>query len=121
MVTSTCPLCSKGFSASTVRNRFQAGHKFWPAQAFIAWQRFDRHSAKPSKRTASDSRCSQSARCTPDSYSVAEPVQQTIRVAEESSTPVWDVVGLGQPMVDFSASVEDDLLVRLGIVKGSRR
>ena len=47
--------------------------------------------------------------------------EQPLRTSEEAVTPSWDVVGLGQPMVDFSASVDDDLLVRLGIVKGSRR
>ena len=36
-------------------------------------------------------------------------------------TPAWDVVGLGQAMVDLSATVDDDFLVRLGVVKGSRR
>lgn len=36
-------------------------------------------------------------------------------------TPAWDVVGLGQAMVDLSATVNDDFLVRLGVVKGSRR
>jgi len=33
----------------------------------------------------------------------------------------WDVVGLGQAMVDFSASVSDDFLDRLSVEKGSRR
>lgn len=33
----------------------------------------------------------------------------------------WDVVGLGQAMVDFSASVSDDFLNRLSVDKGSRR
>lgn len=36
-------------------------------------------------------------------------------------TPAWDVVGLGQAMVDLSATVDDDFLVRLGVIKGSRR
>ena len=51
----------------------------------------------------------------------SETAQQPLRTGEEAVAPFWDVVGLGQPMVDFSASVDDDLLVRLGIVKGSRR
>jgi len=33
----------------------------------------------------------------------------------------WDVVGLGQAMVDFSASVSDEFLDRLSQEKGSRR
>ena len=52
---------------------------------------------------------------------LTETAEQPLRTVEEAGTPIWDVVGLGQPMVDFSASVDDDLLVRLGIVKGSRR
>ena len=36
-------------------------------------------------------------------------------------TAGWDVVGLGQAMVDFSAAVSDDFLEELGVEKGSRR
>ncbi|KAK9840254.1 hypothetical protein WJX74_006291 [Apatococcus lobatus] len=37
------------------------------------------------------------------------------------SQDVWDVVGLGQGMVDFSAQVDDALLERLEVEKGARR
>ncbi|KAG1354282.1 putative sugar kinase slr0537 [Cocos nucifera] len=33
----------------------------------------------------------------------------------------WDVLGLGQAMVDFSGMVDDELLKRLGIEKGTRK
>ena len=33
----------------------------------------------------------------------------------------WDVLGLGQAMVDFSASVPDERLDQLGVPKGGRR
>ncbi|XP_030532849.1 uncharacterized sugar kinase slr0537 [Rhodamnia argentea] len=33
----------------------------------------------------------------------------------------WDVLGLGQAMVDFSGMVDDDFLERLGLVKGTRK
>lgn len=33
----------------------------------------------------------------------------------------WDILGLGQAMVDFSAAVDDDFLVDLGLKKGGRR
>ncbi len=36
-------------------------------------------------------------------------------------TAGWDVVGLGQAMVDFSAAVSDEFLEGLGVEKGSRR
>lgn len=38
-----------------------------------------------------------------------------------NSQEVWDVVGLGQGMVDFSAQVDDALLERLQVEKGARR
>ncbi|XP_059625100.1 uncharacterized protein LOC132268284 [Cornus florida] len=33
----------------------------------------------------------------------------------------WDVLGLGQAMVDFSGMVDDEFLERLGIAKGTRK
>ncbi|KVI04429.1 uncharacterized protein LOC112525901 [Cynara cardunculus var. scolymus] len=33
----------------------------------------------------------------------------------------WDVLGLGQAMVDFSGIVNDDFLMRLGLEKGTRK
>ena len=37
------------------------------------------------------------------------------------SVPVWDVLGLGQAMVDFSAAVDDAFLEQLGVEKGGRK
>lgn len=37
------------------------------------------------------------------------------------SNPAWDVLGLGQAMVDFQAAVNDDFLEEIGIAKGGRR
>ena len=34
---------------------------------------------------------------------------------------MWDIVGLGQAMVDFAAAVDDSFLDGLGMEKGSRR
>ncbi len=45
------------------------------------------------------------------------PSLQSATQSEET----WDVVGLGQGMVDFSAQVDDALLQRLGVEKGARR
>lgn len=39
----------------------------------------------------------------------------------QSEPPLWDVVGLGQAMVDISAAVDDDFVARAGIKKGARR
>ncbi|MFS8023596.1 putative ribokinase [Helianthus anomalus] len=33
----------------------------------------------------------------------------------------WDVLGLGQAMVDFSGTVDDEFLMRLGLEKGTRK
>lgn len=49
--------------------------------------------------------------------SEAEPdVTQEIAVPER-----WDVLGLGQAMVDFSGMVEDEFLEKLGLQKGVRK
>ena len=50
---------------------------------------------------------------------VAQPQRHNGRCAAPS--PSWDVVGLGQAMVDLSATVEDEFLLQLGVEKGSRR
>jgi len=120
MVVSACPLCNKCVSTRTLSHEFGNRKRFRP-QAFVALPKPDRRSAKGSRHTGDHSLCVQSANCDSDRDSTAEGAQQPLRDLEEGSTPAWDVVGLGQPMVDFSASVEDGLLVRLGIVKGSRR
>ena len=38
-----------------------------------------------------------------------------------SDSKGWDILGLGQAMVDFSAAVEDNFLEDLGLEKGGRR
>ena len=38
-----------------------------------------------------------------------------------SSIPTWDVVGLGQAMVDYTAAVDDQFLSQVGVAKGCRR
>ncbi|CAM8976542.1 unnamed protein product [Rhodiola kirilowii] len=41
---------------------------------------------------------------------------------DKASVPErWDVVGLGQAMVDFSGMVDDEFLERLGLEKGTRK
>ncbi|XP_010240880.1 PREDICTED: uncharacterized protein LOC104585632 [Nelumbo nucifera] len=40
---------------------------------------------------------------------------------EEETPERWDVLGLGQAMVDFSGMVDDEFLERLGIEKGTRK
>uniref|UniRef100_A0A7N0TBX9 Carbohydrate kinase PfkB domain-containing protein n=1 Tax=Kalanchoe fedtschenkoi TaxID=63787 RepID=A0A7N0TBX9_KALFE len=42
-------------------------------------------------------------------------------VERESVPDRWDVVGLGQAMVDFSGTVDDEFLARLGLEKGTRK
>jgi len=37
------------------------------------------------------------------------------------NNPAWDVLGLGQAMVDFQAAVDDEFLAGIGIEKGGRR
>lgn len=39
----------------------------------------------------------------------------------QQEPPLWDVVGLGQAMVDISAAVDDEFVARAGIAKGERR
>ena len=41
--------------------------------------------------------------------------------APPSGPERWDVLGLGQAMVDFSGMVDDEFLHRLGIQKGTRK
>lgn len=35
--------------------------------------------------------------------------------------PQWDVLGIGQAMVDFAAAVDDAVLQSLGVEKGGRK
>lgn len=121
MVVSACPLCKKALSVTTFRKESQAGSRHTPTPALFPSQQTDQRRVKCSKQPFQRSSHTLSARCSYSCHADTEAVQQPVTGVEAGSTPRWDVIGLGQPMVDFSASVEDDLLVRLGIVKGSRR
>nr|GMC68230.1 Carbohydrate/puine kinase, PfkB, conserved site protein [Ipomoea batatas] len=54
-------------------------------------------------------------------------VHDDVDEEEDSSSPTsvlakrWDVLGLGQAMVDFSGMVDDDFLEKLGLEKGTRK
>ncbi|CAA7406644.1 unnamed protein product [Spirodela intermedia] len=51
-----------------------------------------------------------------------EEAQEDDEALESSFSPErWDVLGLGQAMVDFSGMVDDGFLQRLGIEKGTRK
>ncbi|KAA6425375.1 MAG: putative sugar kinase [Trebouxia sp. A1-2] len=121
MVVSACPFCNKSVFTRALSHETGNRKRYRPRPAFVALPKSDRQNTKGSRHTGDHSPCVQSANFDADRDNTAEGAQQPLRGPEEASTPAWDVVGLGQPMVDFSASVEDDLLVRLGIVKGSRR
>ncbi|KAK3153362.1 hypothetical protein QOZ80_2BG0171330 [Eleusine coracana subsp. coracana] len=48
--------------------------------------------------------------------------KDAVELAAASAGPErWDVLGLGQAMVDFSGMVDDEFLERLGIEKGTRK
>ena len=52
---------------------------------------------------------------------VAQPSLDGPSTSAPHEPPVWDIVGLGQAMVDFAAAVDDSFLDGLGMEKGSRR
>jgi sugar/nucleoside kinase (ribokinase family) len=47
--------------------------------------------------------------------------EQPYGIPDKEVPERWDVVGLGQAMVDFSGTVGDDFLEELGLVKGTRK
>ncbi|CAM6087622.1 unnamed protein product [Calypogeia fissa] len=49
-----------------------------------------------------------------------QEVPQSYGIAPSSMPNRWDVIGLGQAMVDFSAIVSDEFIQNLGLVKGTR-
>eukprot|EP00897_Mesotaenium_endlicherianum_P010966 jgi/Mesen1/9899/ME000070S09183 len=49
------------------------------------------------------------------------PFEQTYDLHEKRLVDKWDVVGLGQAMVDFSGVVDDALIASLALEKGSRK
>ena len=115
MAAAACPLCRKAGPAGPVSSHLARRSTALVARCTAAWTRTRRHEHSRAANTPMlPQRCA--SRVTD-----AGTAQQPLRTQVEAVTPLWDVVGLGQPMVDFSATVDDDLLVRLGIVKGSRR
>ena len=112
-----CLLCRKAVLASAASTQIAK-----PPQTFTpVWRPHARHTHRHSNSNCVQNQVWQASACLASRLCVAETAEQPLRTVEETGAPIWDVVGLGQPMVDFSASVDDDLLVRLGIVKGSRR
>lgn len=115
MAAAACPLCKKAGPAGPVSSHLARPSTPLVARCTAAWVRTRRNDLSCTAHASRLSNCSAS-RVTDDGTA-----QQPLRTEVEAVTPFWDVVGLGQPMVDFSATVNDDLLVRLGIIKGSRR
>ncbi|CAM6042834.1 unnamed protein product, partial [Sphagnum compactum] len=55
------------------------------------------------------------------SADLPQTAEQPYGIPERRIPDCWDVVGLGQAMVDFSGTVGDDFLEQLGLVKGIRK
>ncbi|XP_057828476.1 uncharacterized protein LOC131039695 isoform X2 [Cryptomeria japonica] len=74
----------------------------------------------PNKRWKATDRQFQRAYC---SWSAQESEDEPLASHEQVVVPPerWDVLGLGQAMVDFSGMVEDDFLEKLGLQKGIRK
>lgn len=115
MAAAACPLCRKTVLCGPTSSQLTKPPPAFATRA-IGWNK-----ARCSKQTYTAQQPRQSSHCLASRACDSDTAQQPLRTGQEAVAPVWDVVGLGQPMVDFSASVDDDLLVRLGIVKGSRR
>ena len=56
-----------------------------------------------------------------EQHSEFGPLSSPAFLRSQFDTAGWDVVGLGQSMMDFSAAVSDEFLAELGVEKGSRR
>ncbi|GFS45782.1 pfkB-like carbohydrate kinase family protein [Actinidia rufa] len=56
-----------------------------------------------------------------DAHIHAHIVETTEDTISSASPDRWDVLGLGQAMVDFSGMVDDEFLDRLGLEKGTRK
>lgn len=53
-----------------------------------------------------------------------EDKEEEVKITETSASVLpekWDVLGLGQAMVDFSGIVDDEFLRKLGLEKGTRK
>ena len=110
-----CPLCRQTVLCGPASSQLTKPPPPCATRA-VAWKK-----TRCSKQTHTAQRPIHPSHCLASPVCDSDTAQQPLRTGDEAVAPVWDVVGLGQPMVDFSASVDDDLLVRLGIVKGSRR
>ena len=100
----------------------QQPQRWLPAPAFTALTdrpvRILRRSGPAGRR-----RSGKSAACRADTEQHSEfgPLSSPAFLRSQFDTAGWDVVGLGQSMVDFSAAVSDEFLEELGVEKGSRR
>ncbi|KAJ8632095.1 hypothetical protein MRB53_025431 [Persea americana] len=56
-----------------------------------------------------------------ESESESEEEDDEEEMGDSAVPERWDVLGLGQAMVDFSGVVDDDFLERLGLEKGTRK
>ena len=115
MAAAACPFCRKMVPCGPASSQLTKPPPAFATRA-ISWNKTRR-----SQQTRTAQQSIDSSHCLASRVYDSDTAQQLLRTGEDAVAPVWDVVGLGQPMVDFSASVDDDLLVRLGIVKGSRR
>ena len=78
------------------------------------------------RRSGATARRSRSGLCSEcrahsEQHSQFGPLSSSAFLRSAYNTAGWDVVGLGQAMVDFSAAVSDEFLEELGVEKGSRR
>ncbi|KAE8699279.1 V-type proton ATPase subunit H-like [Hibiscus syriacus] len=75
----------------------------------------------------SSSSSSSSSSSKGDKFESEEEEEEEVDEEEEGARPFcalpdrWDVLGLGQAMVDFSGMVDDEFLERLGLEKGTRK
>ena len=51
----------------------------------------------------------------------SQTCRRAVHTAATVDAPEWDVVALGQSMVDISAYVDDVFVEKMGVVKGGRR
>ncbi|KAH8970367.1 hypothetical protein BDL97_02G085500 [Sphagnum fallax] len=76
---------------------------------------------RPRRHKVCDCCDKESESCSQVNADMQRPGKQSFGAPVRVMPDCWDVVGLGQAMVDFSAMVGDDFLDKLGLVKGSRK
>jgi hypothetical protein len=76
---------------------------------------------KPRRHKVCDCCDKESESCGQVNADAQEAGKQSFGIPVRVVPDCWDVVGLGQAMLDFSAIVGDEFLDRLGLVKGSRK